>query len=310
MNGPPPPPSRAYVFYAKDDWYSNYSVDVKWGIDHCAAKSVAFHYIKTDLMRRMHAILYHRCGHGAQQTAVDEAAARLRAQQRSDLVAVQQNARDDAAGARLVEQQKADRVAAEQKFRDDAARLIEQQNNEKLKKQNDKVAKEENVVSTRKGIGNVEPVLGGSEKAPHLYPHFPPMPPHTMAEDLFGEEITTNTLSHGKPTIAGVIAILQRFLRRLHQMLVENRDAPTAVEVIAKYFALVNKYLSPLESTYRDRPMFPIREDGSVFMSLGAYRDHLLGETLRQAFKTAAYPAKLFVGAVVQNCFGVGVQCR
>jgi len=136
----------------------------------------------------MHAILYHRCGHGAQQTAVDEAAARLRAQQRSDLVAVQQNARDDAAGARLVEQQKADRVAAEQKFRDDAARLIEQQNNEKLKKQNDKVDTEENVVSTRKGIGNVEKVLGGSEKAPHLYPHFPPMPPHTMAEDLFGEE--------------------------------------------------------------------------------------------------------------------------
>jgi len=220
----------------------------------------------------MHAILYHRCGHGAQQTAVDEAAARLRAQQRSDLVAVQQNARDDAAGARLVEQQKADRVAAEQKFRDDAARLIEQQNNEKLKKQNDKVDTEENVVSTRKGIGNVEKVLGGSEKAPHLYPHFPPMPPHTMAEDLFGEEITTNTLSHGKPTIAGVIAILQRFLRRLHQMLVENRDAPTAVEVVAKYFALVNEYLAPLESAYRDRPMFPIREDGSVFMSLGAYR--------------------------------------
>eukprot|EP00804_Cyclotella_cryptica_P002281 CCRYP_004017-RA/>CCRYP_004017-RA protein AED:0.24 eAED:0.24 QI:148/1/1/1/1/1/6/1023/1015 len=45
----------------KDDWYSNYSVDVKWGIDHCAAKSVAFHYIKEDLMRRMHAILYHYC---------------------------------------------------------------------------------------------------------------------------------------------------------------------------------------------------------------------------------------------------------
>jgi len=45
----------------KDDWYSNYSVDVKWGIDHCAAKSVAFHYIKDDLMKRMHGILYHYC---------------------------------------------------------------------------------------------------------------------------------------------------------------------------------------------------------------------------------------------------------
>jgi len=45
----------------KDDWYSNYSVDCKWGMDHCAAKSVAFHYIKEDLMKRMHAILYHHC---------------------------------------------------------------------------------------------------------------------------------------------------------------------------------------------------------------------------------------------------------
>ena len=45
----------------KDDWYSNYSVDCKWGIDHCAAKSVAFHYIKEDLMKRMHGILYHHC---------------------------------------------------------------------------------------------------------------------------------------------------------------------------------------------------------------------------------------------------------
>eukprot|EP00986_Skeletonema_menzelii_P015528 scaffold11942_cov137-Skeletonema_menzelii.AAC.2 len=45
----------------KDDWYSNYSIDCKWGIDHCAAKSVAFHYIKGDLMRRIYAILYHYC---------------------------------------------------------------------------------------------------------------------------------------------------------------------------------------------------------------------------------------------------------
>jgi len=148
-----------------------------------------------------------------------------------------------------------------------------------------------------------------SKAAPHLYPHFPPMPPHLMAEDLFGTEIITNTLSHNKPTIAGVVAILQRFLRDLHQLLVDNRDS-TAHVVVEKYFALVDKDLAPLDAAYRDRPMFPIREDGSIFMSLGAYRDHLLGETLRQAYKNAAYPDKLFVGAVVQNCFGIGVTCR
>jgi len=45
----------------KDDWYANYSVDIKYGLDHCAAKSVAFHYIKGNMMKRLHAILYGKC---------------------------------------------------------------------------------------------------------------------------------------------------------------------------------------------------------------------------------------------------------
>ncbi|KAL3770880.1 hypothetical protein ACHAW5_003968 [Stephanodiscus triporus] len=101
----------------KDDWYSNYSVDVKWGIDHCAAKSVAFHYIKGPLMRRMHAILYHRCGQGSQLTAADEAAAKLRAQKKAD--DVKQKAPDDTVA--LIEPQRTDGVADEQKAPDDAA---------------------------------------------------------------------------------------------------------------------------------------------------------------------------------------------
>jgi len=44
-----------------DDWYANYSINIKEGFDHCAAKSVAFHYIKPNLMKRMHAILYGLC---------------------------------------------------------------------------------------------------------------------------------------------------------------------------------------------------------------------------------------------------------
>lgn len=148
------------------------------------------------------------------------------------------------------------------------------------------------------------------EKPPHLFPLFPPMPPHTMAVDLFGDQIISNTLSHEKPTVAGIVAILQRFLTTLHQFLIDNKHAKTPEEVINKYFALVTKLLAPLEEAYRDRSVFPIREDGSIFMSLGAYRDHLLGETLRQAFKTAKNPDKLFVGAVVQNCFGIDVTCR
>ena len=150
---------------------------------------------------------------------------------------------------------------------------------------------------------------GNDDKPPHLFPLFPPLPPRAMAEDLFGSQIITNTLSQNKPTVAGIIAILQNFLQKLHQFLIDHKH-DNANDVIDNYFNLVTKYLAPLEEAYRDREIFPVREDGSIFMSLGAYRDHLLGETLRQAFKNARHPDKLFVGAVVQNCFGIDVQCR
>lgn len=46
----------------ENDWYMNYQVDtLRVGYDHCAEQSVAFHYIKPDMMKRMHAILYGYC---------------------------------------------------------------------------------------------------------------------------------------------------------------------------------------------------------------------------------------------------------
>ena len=45
----------------KDDWYAKYSINIKEGLDHCAAKSVAFHYVKDNDMKRLYAYLYHLC---------------------------------------------------------------------------------------------------------------------------------------------------------------------------------------------------------------------------------------------------------
>lgn len=45
----------------KTDWYAMYSIDIKEGLDHCSHQSVAFHYIDSDLMRKIHAILYGHC---------------------------------------------------------------------------------------------------------------------------------------------------------------------------------------------------------------------------------------------------------
>ena len=43
------------------DWYASYSINIKEGKEHCSPRSVAFHYIKGDMMKRLHAMFYHLC---------------------------------------------------------------------------------------------------------------------------------------------------------------------------------------------------------------------------------------------------------
>jgi glycoprotein-N-acetylgalactosamine 3-beta-galactosyltransferase len=44
-----------------DYWYHKFAIDIKYGLDHCAARSVSFHYIRGDELKRLHALLYHHC---------------------------------------------------------------------------------------------------------------------------------------------------------------------------------------------------------------------------------------------------------
>lgn len=43
------------------DWYPKYSIDIKFGLEHCSKHSVAFHYVKDNSMKRLHSILYGKC---------------------------------------------------------------------------------------------------------------------------------------------------------------------------------------------------------------------------------------------------------
>lgn len=47
-----------------EDWYARYSINIKEGVDHCAARSVAFHYVKGDAMKRLFALVYGLCPEG------------------------------------------------------------------------------------------------------------------------------------------------------------------------------------------------------------------------------------------------------
>ena len=43
------------------DWYAKYSIDIKEGLEHCSPQSVAFHYVKGDMMKRLFALTYGLC---------------------------------------------------------------------------------------------------------------------------------------------------------------------------------------------------------------------------------------------------------
>jgi hypothetical protein len=142
-----------------------------------------------------------------------------------------------------------------------------------------------------------------------LGPPLPYLPPFAEIEN--SEMLIEQTLS-GNPTMAGMVAQLNKMITELHLSNLKNSKLKLEPPgIIKNYFELAKTYIAPLEEPYRGKSAFPIREDDSIFISLAAFREHLLTQTLKSAFDQAQNPDKLFIGAVVQNCFGNdGRQCR
>lgn len=152
----------------------------------------------------------------------------------------------------------------------------------------------------------------GNENAiPHLQPRLPHIPAFPTIENA--ESLVEDTLRNNRPTIAGIVAILNHFVSELREsnkrlaaeVAKEGRDfLVQPADIRAGYFSLVSKYLVPLDMALKKASFPQIRNDESVFMSVAAFREHMLADTLKSAFRYATNPEKLFIGAVVQNCFG------
>jgi len=155
-------------------------------------------------------------------------------------------------------------------------------------------------------------------ETPHLIPYVDPLQPFTKIEN--SEQLIDDVLHNNKPTMAGVIAFFDDYIQKLH---VQNKainareqraitgEKIDTMGIVKAYYNLTEKFIDPLEDAYRGRNIFPVREDGSVYISLAAFREHLLAQTMMSAFDNAKDPDRLFVGAVVQNCFGLdGVVCK
>jgi [Skp1-protein]-hydroxyproline N-acetylglucosaminyltransferase len=160
-------------------------------------------------------------------------------------------------------------------------------------------------------------------KTAHLTPRLPPLPPILNVRQIPNAEVLIDDVMSGQgPTVAGIALVLSRFLDALRESnkRLASRGPPHRVqrdEVHESFARLAKESLAPLEDAYRDRLIFPVRDDDSIFVSLASFRDHLLGNTLVGAFDQARHPDRLFVGVVVQNCLGLdpypgesGSQCR
>lgn len=137
---------------------------------------------------------------------------------------------------------------------------------------------------------------------PHLSPPVPYLPIFQSIPNA--QQLIAQTIN-GIPTIAGITALLQAYMAEFHDenMRLSSTQA-RGDEILSSFYSLVRKHLTPFDQAYRNKPIFPIRDDDSVFLSLAAFREHLLKDTMVYAFDNAKYPDKLFIGAVVQNCFG------
>ena len=65
----------------------------------------------------------------------------------------------------------------------------------------------------------------------------------------------------------------------------------------------------PMKWDEENRNRFPQqRQDNSIFVSLGTYRDPFCPMTIKSLYENARHPEKLYVGLFQQNCFGP--RCR
>jgi uncharacterized Fe-S cluster protein YjdI len=98
------------------------------------------------------------------------------------------------------------------------------------------------------------------------------------------------------------------YLTTLHKRL-SDLAGPTVTAMKAwDTFLEVTKDM-PMKWDEENKVRFPQpRQDGSIFVSLGTYRDPFCPMTIKSLYENARYPDRLFVGMFQQNCFGP--KCR
>ena len=64
--------------------------------------------------------------------------------------------------------------------------------------------------------------------------------------------------------------------------LVQTLTLTALSQVYGAFLAEAQQSILPFDALYRGRTIFPTRDDGSIFLSLAAFREHLLAYTLKE----------------------------
>jgi hypothetical protein len=110
------------------------------------------------------------------------------------------------------------------------------------------------------------------------------------------------------PPLSEIERNMTLYLTTLHQRL-GAVAGPTATGLQAwETFLEVTKAM-PMVWDEQNKYRYPkARDDNSIFVSLGTYRDPYCPMTIKSLYANAKYPEKVFVGLFQQNCFGP--KCR
>ena len=127
-------------------------------------------------------------------------------------------------------------------------------------------------------------------------------PLHTPERYLFDEKIID------PPPLAEIEKNMTLYLTTLHAKL-EAMSGPSATGMLAwDTFVEVTKNM-PMVWDEQNKYRFPKpRQDDSIFVSLGTYRDPFCPMTIKSLYANAKHPDKIFTGLFQQNCFGP--KCR
>lgn len=117
----------------------------------------------------------------------------------------------------------------------------------------------------------------------------------------------TSIDSSNPPTLKEIETNVTYYLRTLHSRL--NQIAGPQVDPVVAWetFLEVTKNTVMKWDDENKNRHFKPRNDDSIFVALGTYRDPFCPMTLKSLYSQSANPSKLFVGLFQQNCFA---NCR